>query len=86
MFCFIEKKVLVYTGLEYTFTDRAKSVMDVRLHETLTHLKEKLTMIPAVQGLSRKTAHTRKVQASTRLIDSRSQWRRPTYCSQKRKG
>ena len=46
----------------------------------------KLTMIPAVQGFSRKTAHTRNVQASTTLMASSSQWRRLMYCSQNRKG
>lgn len=45
-----------------------------------------LTMMPAVQGLRRSTAHTRKVQASTTLMASRNQCRRPMYCSQKRKG
>lgn len=42
--------------------------------------------MPAVQGLRRKRAQTRKVQASTTLMDSNSQWRRLTYCSQNRNG
>ncbi|KAL0606751.1 NANOG neighbor homeobox [Plecturocebus cupreus] len=37
-------------------------------------------------GFRRKTAHTRNVQANTTLMNSSSQWRRPMYCSQKRKG
>lgn len=45
-----------------------------------------LTMMPAVQGLSRRIAQTRKVQANTTLIDSKNQCRRPMYCSQNRKG
>ncbi len=45
-----------------------------------------LTMMPAVQGLSRRIAQTRKVQASTTLIASRNQCLRPMYCSQNRKG
>lgn len=43
-------------------------------------------MMPAVQGLSRRIAQTRKVQASTTLIDSRNQCLSPMYCSQNRKG
>lgn len=45
-----------------------------------------LTMMPAVQGLSRRMAQTRKVQANTTLIASRNQCLRPMYCSQNRKG
>lgn len=43
-------------------------------------------MTPAVHGLRRRMAHTRKVHARTMLMDSRNQWRKPMYCSQNRKG
>jgi hypothetical protein len=44
------------------------------------------TMMPAVQGLSRRMAQTRNVQASTTLTARRNQCRKPMYCSQNRNG
>lgn len=45
-----------------------------------------LTMMPAIQGLNRRMAQTRKVQARAMETDSRNQCLRPMYCSQNRKG